>query len=107
MTQERLLEEILDAVRLLRESDIKTQVRLAEIASQLANINGVRPQVEINGQRLSDHDARLKTLEELKIDARLRKVEGTTWKIVFASLMLIGIIDLLDKIVGFARGIGL
>lgn len=103
MTEQRLLEEILETVRVLRDNDTKTQVRLAQITEQLAQINGVRPQVEANERTVSDHGVRLKALEEMNIDARLRKVEGTTWKLTISGLALIGVLELLDKIMSLVQ----
>lgn len=101
MTEQRLLDEILEGIRALRESDTDTKVKLEGIRVQLGSMTSMRGDIEVAQREIASHEERLKTLESLKLDSRLKRVEGITFKIVACALMLIGAIELLDKLSRF------
>lgn len=103
MPEQRLLEEILDTVRWLRENDTRSQIKLAQITAQLESISGIRSQVETNVRLLANIESRIKVVEHQKLDSRLQKVEGTVWKITVGALMVVGALASLDKLLGLVR----
>lgn len=107
MTEQRLLEEMLEGIRALRQSDTETKVKLEGIRVQLESMTSLRSDVEKMGRDVSDARGRIETLEELKLDERLKKVESTIFKIVAAALMLVGGLEFVSRLVNFWQGLSM
>lgn len=101
MTEQRLIEEVLDNIRALRESDTKTQVKLAEVLGQLQSLNSMRSEFEKVQREVTDHSNRLDSLEELNLDPRLKKVEGVIFKIIAVVLMMVGGLEFASRLIDF------
>lgn len=103
MTEQRLMEEVLENIRALRQSDTETRVKLAEVMALLQNINSMRSDFEKAQREINDHDLRLASLEGMNIDSRLKKVEGVTFKIMAVILMLVGALECASRIIDFIK----
>lgn len=98
MTEQRLLDEILEGIRALRQSDTETKVKLEGITVQLQNMTSMRLDFELAQREIVDHGNRLGALEKQNLDSRLKKVEGIAFKIIAGSLMILGAIELANKV---------
>lgn len=107
MTEQRLLEEMLEGIRALRQSDTETKVKLEGIRVQLQSMTSLRPDLEKMGRDVNDARLRIENLEDLKLDSRLKRVEGTIFKIITAVLMLVGGLEFINRLITFIQSIGL
>lgn len=98
MSEQRLMEEVLEGMRELRAANLETSVKVAEVLQQLKNMNGMRESFDNALRRIDKNHGRIEAIEKLNLDARLRKVEGTTYKIVVGAMALIGVFEMFDKL---------
>lgn len=107
MSEQRLMEEVLEGIRLLRASDTETKVKLAEVLGQLQRINEMRADFEVSERKVFEHEGRIKVLEDQNLDGRLKKVETLTFRIIAGALMLVGGMQLAGNAVELIRRLGL
>lgn len=103
MPEQRLIEEVLVGIRDLREQQQQTAVKLAEMLSQMQQLNSMPANIQLNNNRLSDHESRISYIERLNLDKRLKKVEGTAFKIMALALMMVGVLSLLDRLANLSH----
>ena len=112
-----VLREIRDTIRDLRVTQQEqtkelnhTAIRMERVVTQMEQVTRMNCDLASNIERVQEHESRIRFLEELAIkhgkhDERITKLESGYLRLTVAVFAVIGVFELVGKVITFFRGL--